>query len=170
MLFRSAQIAGGRIEAGTEVSCQILGSEMGTRTEVVVGIPPDQLERRRNLQAEIAQHKENLTKLEANLVFLKKLEAAGQLDDPKRAMMVSATKMKFQLQAALSPLQGELAVLEERLNAVRSRGIVRAREVCYPGVVISLRGISYAVREACRFSSFVVESGTVVLKPFDYQP
>ena len=25
-------------------------------------------------------------------------------------------------------------------------------------------------REACRFSSFVVESGTVVLKPFDYQP
>ena len=67
-------------------------------------------------------------------------------------------------------LQGELAVLEERLNAVRSRGIVRAREVCYPGVVISLRGISYAVREACRFSSFVVESGTVVLKPFDYQP
>lgn len=165
-----AQIAGGRIEAGTEVSCQILGSEMGTRTEVVVGIPPDQLERRRNLQAEIAQHKENLTKLEANLVFLKKLEAAGQLDDPKRAMMVSATKMKFQLQAALSPLQDELAVLEERLNAVRSRGIVRAREVCYPGVVISLRGISYAVREACRFSSFVVESGTVVLKPFDYQP
>ena len=165
-----AQIAGGRIEAGSEVSCQILGSEMGTRTEVVVGIPPDQLERRRTLQAEIAQHKENLTKLEANLVFLKKLEAAGQLDDPKRAMMVSATKMKFQLQAALSPLQGELAVFEERLNAVRSRGIVRAREVCYPGVVISLRGISYAVREACRFSSFVVESGTVVLKPFDYQP
>ena len=164
-----AQIAGGRIEAGTEVSCQILGSEMGTRTEIVVGIPPDQLERRRTLQSEIAQHKENLEKLEANLVFLKKLEAAGQLDDSKRAIMVSATKMKFQLQAALSPLKEELASLEECLNALRNKGIVRAREVCYPGVLISLKGVSYVVREACKFSSFVVENGTVVLKPFDYQ-
>ncbi len=165
-----AQIAGGRIEAGSEVSCQILGSEMGTRTEVVVGIPPDQLERRRTLQAEIAQHKENLTKLEANLVFLKKLEAAGQLDNPKRTMMVSATKMKFQLQAALGPLEDELVALEERLNTVRNKGIVRVRDVCYPGVLISLKGVSYVVREACKFSSFAVENGTVVLKPFDYQP
>ena len=165
-----AQIAGGRIEAGTEVSCQILGSEMGTRTEVVVGIPPDQLERRRALQAEITQNKENLEKLEANLVFLKKLEGAGQLDDQKRAMMVSATKMKFQLQASLSSQSEELKALEERLNAFRSKGIVRAREVCYPGVVITLKGIAYVVRESCKFSSFVAENGTVVLKPFDYQP
>ena len=165
-----AQIAGGRIEAGAEVSCQILGSEMGTRTEVVVGIPPDQLERRRTLQSEIAQHKENLEKLEANLVFLKKLEAAGQLDDQKRAMMVSATKMKFQIQAVLNPLKEELEALEERLNSVRNKGIVRVRDVCYPGVFISLRGVSYAVQEVCKFSSFVVENGTVVLKPFDYRP
>lgn len=165
-----AQIAGGRIEAGTEVSCQILGSEMGTRTEVVVGIPPDQLERRRTLQADVAQNGENLAKLDANLAFLKKLEAAGQLDEQKRSMMLSATKMKFQIQASLASLNDELKALEERLNAVRSKGIVRAREVCYPGVVITLRGISYAVREACKFSAFVVENGTVVLKPFDYQP
>ena len=162
------QIAGGRIEAGAEVSCQILGSEMGTRTEVVVGTPPDLLERRRTLQAEITQNGDNLAKLEANLVFLKKLEGAGQLDDAKRAMMVSATKMKFQLQASLTALKEELKTLEERLDATRGKGIVRAREVCYPGVVISLRGVSYAVREICKFSSFVVENGTVVLKPFDY--
>ena len=95
---------------------------------------------------------------------------AGQLDDAKRAMMVSATKMKFQLQASLTPLKEELQALEERLDAARGKGIVRAREICYPGVVISLRGVSYVVRESCKFSSFVVENGTVVLKPFDYQP
>ena len=30
---KQSQIAGGRIEAGLEVSCNILGSEMGTKTE-----------------------------------------------------------------------------------------------------------------------------------------
>ena len=29
--------------------------------------------------------------------------------------------------------------------------------------------LPYVVREACKFSFFVVENGTVVLKPFDYQ-
>ncbi|MDO4785386.1 MAG: FapA family protein [Fretibacterium sp.] len=165
-----AQIAGGRVEAGVEVSCQILGSEMGTRTEIVVGIPPEQLERRRLLQADVAQNNDNLTKLEANIVFLKKLEAAGQLDDQKRAMLLSATKMKFQIQAALKPMTEELKALEEGIESFRVKGVVRARDVCYPGVQISLRGVSYVVREACRFSSFVVENGSVVLKPFDYQP
>ena len=84
--------------------------------------------------------------------------------------MVSATKMKFQIQTSLTPLNEELKALEERLASIRNKGIVRAREVCYPGVVISIRGISYAVREICKFSSFAVENGAVVLKPFDYQP
>ncbi|MBQ7264056.1 MAG: DUF342 domain-containing protein, partial [Synergistaceae bacterium] len=40
---QKSQIAGGRIEAGLDVSCQVLGSEMGTKTEVIVGLPPAQL-------------------------------------------------------------------------------------------------------------------------------
>ena len=164
-----SQIAGGRVEAGVEVACHVLGSEMGTKTEVIVGLPPQKLERRRILQTEITQFTENLNKLEPNLAFLKKLESNGQLDDQKRTMQVSLTKMIFQLQASLASVKEELKELDAKLDDMRDKGIVRVKEVCYPGVQLSIRGVPYVVKEVCKYSSFVVENGSVVLKPFDYK-
>ncbi|NLL36255.1 MAG: DUF342 domain-containing protein, partial [Fretibacterium sp.] len=167
---QKSQIAGGKIEAGLEVSCHILGSEMGTKTEVLVGLPPALLARKRELQEQATQHSDNLTKVNANLAFLKKLEMAGQLDQKKRALLMLATKTKFQLQAALEPITVEIEEINQRLEMSRSMGIVRVRDICYPGVHIFIRGVVYVVRENFKFSSFVFEEGEVRPKPFDYKP
>lgn len=164
---QKSQIAGGRVQAGREITCRILGSEMGTKTEIIVGVPPDQTERRRELQTLIAQNNANLQKLEANLGFLKKQETAGNLDEGKRALMLSATKAKFQLQATLMSLKDELAEIEADLELRKSQGIVRIREMCYPGVSIIIRGSAYVVREPVRFVAFVNENGEVRLRSFD---
>ena len=167
---KQSQIAGGRIEAGLEVSCNILGSEMGTKTEVVVGLPPEQLEKRKVFTTEIKRCEDNLERIEPNLALLKKMESAGQLDDTKRGMMMNLTKMKFQLQAALEGMKKELEALDEQLALVRDKGIVRVKDVCYGGVVISVRGLKYIVHEPCKFTSFVAddEKREIVLHPFDY--
>ena len=164
---QKSQIAGGKIQAGVEVVCQILGSEMGTKTEVVVGTPPQQLERRRELMAQITQHRENIEKLELNTAFLKKQELAGQLNEEKRAVMVAATKAKFQLQSALKSMEDELKDLEGRLELGKSKGVVRVKEICYPGVNIMIRGSAYAVREAVKYAAFVLTDGEIRLRSFD---
>ncbi|MBR1437283.1 MAG: DUF342 domain-containing protein [Synergistaceae bacterium] len=167
---KHSQIAGGRIEAGLEVACNILGSEMGTKTEVVVGLPPEQLEKRKVFNTEIKRCEENLERLEPNMNLLKKLEAAGKLDDKKRAMMMDLTKMKFQLQAARENMKKELDALEEQIALVRDKGIVRVKEICYPGTVITVRGLSYIVHEVCKYTSFIAddEKRMIVLAPYDY--
>ncbi len=167
---RHSQIAGGRIEAGLEVSCNILGSEMGTRTDVIVGLPPEQLEKRKIFNSEIKRCEDNLERLEPNMNLLKKLEAAGQLDDKKRAMMMDLTKMKFQLQAARESMQKELNDLEEQIALVRDKGIVRVKDICYPGTVITVRGLTYIVHEICKYTAFIAddEKRAVVLVPYDY--
>jgi uncharacterized protein (DUF342 family) len=164
---QKSQIAGGKIQAGVEVVCQTLGSEMGTRTEVVVGVPPEQVERRKELQNLLTQRKEELEKIELNLGFLKKLEQAGKLDEEKRLMSVKLTQAKFKMQAALTSMTKELEELEERLEHVKNKGIVRVKDVCYPGVNIMIRGVSYAVREPFKFSAFVYENGEIHLRSFD---
>ena len=168
---KHSQVNGGRIEAGLEVSCNILGSEMGTKTEVVVGLPPQMLEQRKVFTTEIKRCDDNLERIEPNLAILKKLEASGQLDDTKRAMMMNLTKMKFQLQAARESMQKELDALEEQLSLVKDKGIVRVKEICYPGVVISIRGLKYIVHEPCKYTSFIPddEKRAIVLGPFDYK-
>jgi len=167
---KKPQIAGGKIQAGVEVVCHTLGSEMGTKTEVVVGLPPQQAERRKELQGLLAQHKENIDKLEVNLSFLKKQEQAGALDENKRALMVTATKSKFKLQAAFKSAQEELQELESLLEMVKSKGIVRVKDICYPGVTVTIRGYTYVVREAFKFAAFVFDSseGEIKVRSFDY--
>lgn len=168
---KNAQIAGGRIEAGLEVSCNILGSEMGTKTEVVVGLPPEQLEKRKVFTTEIKRCDDNLERIEPNLALLKRLEAAGQLDDDKRVMLMNITKMKFQLQSARDSMQKELDMLDEQLALVRDKGIVRVKDICYGGVIISVRGLKYIVHEPCRYTSFIAddEKRAIVLAPYDYR-
>jgi uncharacterized protein (DUF342 family) len=164
---QKSQIAGGKIQAGVAVICQTLGSEMGTKTEVIVGVPPEQAERRKELQTLIVQHGENIDKLEASLGFLKKQELAGALDEGKRAVMVTATKSKFQLQSTLKAMMDELKEIDARLELTKSKGIVRIKGICYPGVIITLRGFTYVVREAVKYASFVFEGGEVRLRSFD---
>ena len=166
---KKSQIVGGHIEAGTEVTCSVLGSEMGTRTEVTVGLPPDLLERRRVLKSEIKRCEENLEKIDPNLILLKKLESEGQLDDQKRLMMVNLTKMKFQLQAALESMKIEEADLEFQLGSVKDVGIVRVKDTCYPGVIISIKGFTYQVHTECKYTAFVVdeEARGITLRTFD---
>ena len=144
---------------------------MGTKTEVIVGLPPEQLEKRKVFTSEIKRCEENLERVEPNLVLLKKLEAAGQLDDNKRVMMMNLTKMKFQLQAAREGMQKELEALDEQLALVRDKGIIRVKDICYGGVVISVRGLKYIVNEPCKFTSFVAddEKKEIVLQPFNYR-
>ncbi|MDR1376796.1 MAG: FapA family protein [Synergistaceae bacterium] len=164
---QKSQIAGGKVQAGLEVVCQTLGSEMGTKTEVVVGVPPEQAERRKELLAILSQRKEELEKLEANLGFLKKLEQTGKLDEEKRLLTVKVTQAKYKMQATIASATKELAELEERLEYSKNKGVVRVKDICYPGVNITIRGSSYAVREPFKFAAFVYEEGGVRLRAFD---
>jgi hypothetical protein len=163
-----AQVAGGRIQAGLEVVCLTLGSEMGTKTEVIVGVLPEITERKKEILALLAETEEKAAKVEANLGFLKKAEAIEQLDENKRALMISLTKAKFQMQNQINTSRDELKTIEEQMESSKTRGSVRVKGHCYPGVTISIRGMTYIVREKQQFCAFVYDDGEIRVKPYDY--
>ena len=129
------------------------------------------LEKRKTLSDEVKRCDENLEKIEPNLALLKKLEAAGQLDDKKRIAMMDLIKMKFQLQATREPAQTELNELLEELELVKNKGIVRVKDTCYPGVVIFIRGLTYIVHEPLKYAGFIADDDAraVKLVSFDYR-
>ncbi|MCL1941062.1 MAG: FapA family protein [Synergistaceae bacterium] len=164
-----AQIAGGKIQAAIEVSCSTLGSEMGTKTEIIVGVSPVYAARKKELTASLAAYYENMEKIEANLSFLKKLEAAQTLDDEKRALLISITKTKFQIQAQQKNVAKEIEEIDQILEMTKAQGIVRVKGICYAGVSISIRGFTYLVREPFKFCSYVYEDGEIKLRSYDYR-
>ncbi|MDI9388858.1 MAG: FapA family protein [Synergistota bacterium] len=163
-----AQIAGGKIQAGHEVTCLTLGSEMGTRTEVAVGVLPELAERKKVVLASLAENEEKAAKIEANLAFLKKAEESEQLDENKRALMISLTKAKFQTQSQLIAAADELKEIDAQMESSKARGCVRVKGTCHPGVTVTVRGVTYVVREKQTFCSFIYHEGEVVIRPFDH--
>jgi uncharacterized protein (DUF342 family) len=82
--------------------------------------------------------------------------------------MISLTKAKFQLQSQLGTAREELRIIEEQMENSKAKGCVRVKGICYPGVTVSVRGLTYIVREKQQFCSFVYDGGEVKVKPFDY--
>lgn len=165
---KKGQIVGGRVQAGMEVVCETLGSDMGTKTEVVVGVPPELLEERKRLSEALKELKGKMAEVDTNLGYLKKMEERNLLDDQKRALMVRLTRAKFQIQGQVSISEGRLKAIEEEIERSKSVGRVRVKGVCHNGVVVSIRGMNYIVRSDQRFVSFVLEEGEIRIKPFDY--
>jgi uncharacterized protein (DUF342 family) len=164
---KKGQIVGGTVQAGREVLCEVLGSEMGTRTEVVVGELPELSEERKRSQENIKQFEDQLDKLDANINFLKTLQQQGQLTEDKQGALAKLTKAKFQIKAQHEATQKRLAELEKDMEKNKADGRVRVKNTCHPGVTVTIRGVRYIVRETLRFTKFVYEDGEVKIKSFD---
>lgn len=165
---RKSQIIGGRIQAELGVLCNILGSEIGTKTEIIVGLPPFLNERRKELYDLIAKHTESLEALEADLTYLKRQELFGALNEKQRSLLVTTIKSKYQLQATLKSNQDELDDISNRMALTQTQGTVKVKDVCYPGVTVAIRDAKLTVRETFKNVTFVYdkESAEVKLRPF----
>ena len=164
---RKAQIIGGKIQAGMAVICHTLGSEMGTKTEVTVGLSPRLVERRKELQNSITKYKQDIEALETNLRFLKKQDIAGLLSKNQRIVLANETKFKFKVQLTLKALEDELQDIEAHWELTKSKGVVKVSDICYPGVVVTVRGATYIVKEPFKHVTFFYEEGEIRLRPFE---
>lgn len=164
---KKGQIVGGKVQAGSEIICEVLGSEMGTKTEALVGEMPEVVEERRQAEENLALIKEELDKVDSNLTYLKELQQKGSLPADKQALLAKITKVKFQLKSQYDVTEKKLAELEEMREKTKQDGRVRVKNVCYPGVTVSMRGLRYVVREPLKFTSFVFEDGEIKLRSYD---
>jgi uncharacterized protein (DUF342 family) len=160
-------IVGGKIQAGQEVRCEILGSEMGTRTEVVVGLPPEMLEERTLLQGSVKELDAKLQEILSNVSYLKKVESLGKLDDAKRQILLKLTRAQFQLQAQFKIAKEKLAALESQMDKTKAEGRVLVHKIVYPGVSVTIRGLTYLVRETMQFIAFSFIDGEVKARPYN---
>ncbi len=168
----NSQIVGGKVSAGLEVACNELGTDVGTKTEIFVGLPPDQIigKDRTSLKKEIEDLRAELERTETNMEYLKGLAVTGDLDEEKRATLINLTRTRLQLQSNIDAKEIELKDIEEKIDSYKGKGIVRVRGNCHPGVVINIRGYAYKVIEPCIYVSFVPddEKRKIVLQPFNY--
>ena len=152
---RKGMISGGAIKAGEAVETKILGSHMGTVTEVDVGIDPVMLAEYSELRKELPKISGELSKLEQVINLLnKRKEVEGSLDQEKQDMYMSAVRNKIFLTNKVKQAQVRFDELEEMVEN-KNNGVVIVNKELYPGVKVSIGSVSTYVKEEISYVKLV---------------
>lgn len=147
-------LVGGIIRAGVEVSAKTIGSPMATTTEIEVGIDPEILEQYRNLKSDIEGVKNETQKMTQMIDTLTQIQKVGKMTPDKEQMLIKSLKAKTFLKNKLESIQNELDSLEPKVQE-RMDGRIKAFNVVYPGVKVSIGSVVAYIREERKFCCMV---------------
>ncbi len=155
-------INGGVIRAGGKVQANMIGSTMGSKTTVEVGMAPEKKERYNILQKDLEQNKAELEKIQPIIDKYKKVILAGTKLDPKNKMyfnqLMERTK---ELDTMIAEDQEEFASLHQEMIAGKHAKVTVRKDI-YPGTVISISNTIHIVKEKRSFCCIERKNGEIV--------
>ncbi len=144
---RRGVIVGGVVRAGEEIHAKVVGSALGTPTELEVGVDPKLRIQLNELSRKIEANSEALLKIERALDLLKEREREGRaLSQDQLAARLKLARAQRRLREQLDELRQREQELSEIVARAR-RGRIKASEVILPGVRVTIGASSMVVTE-----------------------
>ena len=114
---RKGFIMGGMVRAGKKVEVKSLGSDMGTMTQIEVGIEPAKKERYGKLREELTKRQKEMDQIKPILVtFTQKINAGEEIAPNKKAYIQQLAQQFREMQDAANELKVEFGLLHEELS------------------------------------------------------
>lgn len=157
---RKGLLVGGVIRSGLGIDAKTIGSPMATVTEIEVGIDPNIIERYKTLKEEVESLETEQKKAIQLVNSLIQMQSKGKLPEDKEQMLTKYTRTQSFLKSKLETNKVELAELELKIQD-RNDGRVKARNVIYPGVKITIGSVFTYVREERKYCCAIVDNAEV---------
>ncbi len=154
-------IAGGTLRAGLEIECVTLGTRMGTRTSLHVGVSPKLFDQKKDLLAKKHDLLAKFKTLEKNILYLSKTLKERGLDANQKALAARYLELYPVLQEQLSRIEALQQGIDQAIDRAKLQGTVKVRGLCYPGVTVSIRQDTLLVRETLEEVRFIYQDGRV---------
>jgi uncharacterized protein (DUF342 family) len=158
-------IVGGVCKAGGTLACFNLGSEMGARTIVQVGVSPKLLEKKAQLSRKRDELLEKEAQIRKNISFLAKQAEQRGLSASHGALARELISLNGRVREEIEKAESFLQEIEKAIQSAKNRGEVLVRGFCYPEVTVIIRGEALVVREVLEEVRFAYRDGTVRLLP-----
>ncbi|MFH1738182.1 MAG: FapA family protein, partial [bacterium] len=142
-------IAEGGVRAEDEVCAEEIGSEMGVRTTIELGVAtlamPDRIEELKNRETELEEKSKRFSEAAEKMARLK--EARGGLDPNKEKNLKKVIAAARKYKELVSAKREEIKELEEAYDAgLRKMRCVKARKQIWPGTVIRILQTEFDVK------------------------
>jgi hypothetical protein len=165
---KRAQIVGGRLRASEEINSKILGSVAGTETILEVGIDPKSKERIGQLDATKKAIEKTLEEVELNIKTLENLLKVQKKLAPEKAQyLAEQNEKRSQLLTQLEQTIKGIGQINAYLASLTVIGKISASERVYPGVRVTIKNASLAVRTEFKFVTFFLQGGDVKVTKYE---
>ncbi len=128
-------LVGGTIRAKEEVKAKTIGSPMGTKTVIEVGVLPEIKEKYNALKEEVDTLSSNLRKIRQAISLLEKLKRSGNLTQEKALLFEKLEKTVLHLEKQYQLKKANLDSVKQEMSEIE-RGRVKASNAIYPGVKV----------------------------------
>jgi len=127
-------IVGGKVMAQHMIEANIIGSNLATKTEIVIGLEPELREKLRKNNKELADIEENLDKIIKSLELLKKYKDEGKKLPQKKIELFKKLKKTLEhLTEKKEELKKESKEIKEDLQ-VSDKAVIKVNEELFSGV------------------------------------
>ncbi|MBO4901667.1 MAG: DUF342 domain-containing protein [Lachnospiraceae bacterium] len=159
-------ITGGAVHSMGTVSARVIGSTMGAKTEIEVGVDPTIKARINHLMQSTAENRKQLQQIEPVLVtFTQKLKKGDTLT-MEQQMYFNQLRTAYQkLKPQQTEEEAELERLTESMNEMTTDAIVKVQEFAYTGTTIKISDVSLNLSSNTQHCRFVKEGADIRIKP-----
>lgn len=154
-------INGGVVRAGNLIEADNIGSEMGGNTQLEVGINPEKKVRYGELQKQIAETNNELSKSKTILMTYGEKMAKGEKLSPDKLMFIQKLTLDYkERKHQLDPVMEEFEHLHDEM-LMENDASIKVNKQIYSGTVISISDLSLHINKDDTYCKYVKGSGEI---------
>ena len=158
-------IAGGSVRSTKKIEAKVLGSAMGTQTELEVGVDPNCVERYHEIEREMEELSEERDKILQTVEVLKKrFKAVGSLDLEKLEKLKTGKARMDEIDEVMDTLTEEYDELGQVLENSNGKGKIVVYDIAYSGVKLTIANVTNYLHSEVHHSTFVREGADIRVK------
>jgi len=154
-------LVGGEVFSREAVTVNIIGSPLGTHTELKTGIEPKLLERYRGLTEQFQAIKKQAEDLSKDLAVMGKPENVNAMPEYKKKSYIKTLYEAKSIQDKFNAKRVEVLNARNELEAFKHSGKIRVNNAIYPGVNIQIGNAVMSIRDQLPKCRLVNEDGRV---------
>lgn len=148
---RDGSVAGGRVQALSGITCESAGSNMGTKTQLILGYEDDVPKKIRQAAVEIEKMEKDMQKLQQDIEHF----------DPNRM----SREDYLRKMERMPDMEQEILAAQERRNELKNiietarKSVIKIKGPIFPGVSITIDDVTMKTDNALKALTFYREGG-----------
>ncbi len=163
---KKAVILGGRVSAELEIVADVIGSEFGAKTLVVVGEELRELqEQKTEKEQKLESLKENYQKTKQALQSYESVKRKGKVSKKQEALYLKLVRFGMQLQGQIKQLQTEIQGLDGQVekDRINQKGVI-VQDTIWPGTTVQIMNHKYPIQSPKNRACFTLVGSEIEIR------